>query len=439
MSENTLEMNNEEKVVIPASIALLRFCGRWAWTSYALVGIVVAAGLLLSGCSAKGSSEEAVAPTVNVQVGAAENQTIQRKVIAEATLYPLNQAAIIPKISSPVKKFYVDRNSKVHAGQLLAELENADLLGAQADGQAAVQQAEATYQAAVHKAEQDLKLSKDVLDAAQKLYDNRQTLYKEGALSAKDVDDASVALATARNQYDAAQQQFDRRVAAAALASAKGRSQSADAQVSFTKILSPIDGVVTDRPVYQGELPPAGSPLITVMDLSEVVARAHVSQQEAALLKVGDAATITVPGQPPDVKGKVTLVSPALDPNSTTVEVWVQAANPSGRLKPGGSVQVAMVAESVPHAIVIPAAALLTSTEGVTSVMVLDTDNKPHRKTVTVGIRSGGDIQILKGLQGGERVVTVGAFELDKEDEPILNKTTVQVQAPKMPEEEEEQ
>ena len=98
-----------------------------------------------------------------------------------------------------------------------------------------------------------------------------------------------------------------------------------------------------------------------------------------------------------------------------------------------------MVAESVPHAIVIPAAALLTSTEGVNSVMVLDTDNKPHRKTVTVGIRSGSDVQISKGLQGGERVVTIGAFELDKEDDPILNKTTVQVQAPKMPEEEEDQ
>jgi HlyD family secretion protein len=438
MSKHSLELSNEDKVMIPLSFAPLRSCGRRAWTSYALIGIAVATGLVASGCSAKGDAGE-VTPTVNVQVGAAEKETIQRKVIAEATLYPLNQAAIIPKISAPVKKLYVQKGSKVRANQLLAELENADLLGAQADTHGGVLQAEAVYQAAVHKAEQDLKLSKDVLDAAQKLYDSRQTLYKEGALSAKDVDDASVALATARNQYDAAQQQFDRRVAEAQVASAKGRSQSADAQVSFTKILSPIDGVVTDLPVYQGELPPAGSPLITVMDLSQVVARAHVSQQEAASLKVGDAATITVPGQPPDVKGKVTLVSPALDPNSTTVEVWVQAANPGGRLKAGGTVQVAMVAESVPNAIVIPAAALLTSPNGVTSVMVLDTDNKPHRKTVTIGIRSGSDVQISKGLQGGERVVTVGAFELDKEDEPILNKTTIQVQAPKMPEEEEEQ
>src|SRR6266849_3226360 len=296
MIELALEVNNEDKAMIPVSISPLGSCGRRAWTSYTLVGIVVVTGLLLSGCSAKGDAEEA-SPTVTVQVGAAENQTIQRKVIAEATLYPLNQAAIIPKISAPVRKLYVKKGSKVQANQLLAELENADLLGVQTDLHSGVLQAEAAYQAAVHKAEQDLKLSQDVLDAAQKLYDGRQTLYKEGAISAKDVDDAKVSLTTARNQVDAAQQQFDRRQAEALLASAKGRSQAADAQVSYTKILSPIDGVVTDRSVYQGELPPAGSPLITIMDLSEVVARAHVSQQEAASLKVGDAATITVPGQ----------------------------------------------------------------------------------------------------------------------------------------------
>jgi HlyD family secretion protein len=407
------------------------------WAANGLLLLGLAAVVSLSGCTAKPAEVEA-APTVNVQVGAAEDQTIQRTIVAQAILYPLQQASIIPKISSPVKKLYVDRGSRVHAGQLLAELENADLVGAETASKGAVQQAEATYQASVQKAEQDAKIAKDVLDAAQKLYDSRQTLYKEGAVSAKDVDDARVALATAQGQFSAAQQQADKKVAEAALYSAKGTNQSAEAQVSFTKIVSPIDGVVADRPVYQGELPPSGSPLITVMDTSSVIAKAHVSQPEAASLKVGDAATIAEPGQTP-VKGKVTLVSPALDPNSTTVEVWVQAANPGGRLRPGSSVQAVMVAESIPHAIVIPAAALLTSTDGATSVMVLDTDNKPHRKTVKVGIRNGADLQITSGLKGGERVVTIGAFELDKEDEPILNRTTIQVQSPKMPEEEEEQ
>jgi len=197
--------------------------------------------------------------------------------------------------------------------------------------------------------------------------------------------------------------------------------------------------VVTDRPVYPGETAPSGSAILTVMDLSQVIARAHVSQLEAAQLKVGDPATISVPGQGPDVKGKVSLVSPALDPNSTTVEVWVQAPNPGGRLRPGTNAKVTMVSQTVPQAIVVPTAALLTSTDGVTTVITLDTDNVPHKKKVKVGIRDGQSAQITEGLQGGERVVTVGAFELDREDDPVLAKTKIQVQAPKMPEEEEDE
>ena len=138
------------------------------------------------------------------------------------------------------------------------------------------------------------------------------------------------------------------------------------------------------------------------------------------------------------MKGKVTQVSPALDPNSTTVEVWVQASNPKGQLKPGGGATVTVVTETVPHAIVIPTAALLTDSEGQTTVMTLDTDNKPHKQKVKVGIRNPDDTQITDGLKGGERVVTVGAFQLANEDDDVLAKTTVQVQAPKVPDEDDD-
>lgn len=401
-----------------------------------LMGVALIAGFLLSGCSAKVEPE--AAPTVAVQVDAAENEPIQRKVIAEATLYPRDQAGIVPKVSSPVKKFYVDRGSSVKAGQLLAELENRDLIGAQMKSQGGYLQAEATYQTQLQKAEQDIKLAKEQLDAQQKLYDSRVALFKEGAIAAKDVEDANVALTQARNQYELALKQPDLKVAEAQLNAAKGDTASAEAQLSYTKITSPIDGVVTDRPIYPGETAPTGSPILTVMDLSQVIARSHISQGEAAQLNVGDPATISVTGQSPDVKGRVTLVSPALDANSTTVEVWVQAANPGGRLRPGTTAHVTMVAETVPHAIVVPIAALLTAPDGVISVITLDSSNVPHKVKVKVGIRDGLDAQITDGLKGGERVVTVGAFELDREDPDVLAKTKIQVQAPKMPEEEDE-
>src|ERR1035437_2958868 len=191
---------DKTKTALRDSIIYARHSG---WCPGGLIGIALVAGLLLSGCGAKEAAEEA--PTVTVQVGAAENETIERKVIADATLYPRNQAAIVPKVSAPVKKFYVDRGSKVRAGQLLAELESQDLAGSQIKSQGGYQQAEANYQMQLQKVGQDLKLAKQQLDAQQKLYDNRQALHKEGAISAKDVEDASVALTQARNQYELAQ------------------------------------------------------------------------------------------------------------------------------------------------------------------------------------------------------------------------------------------
>jgi HlyD family secretion protein len=429
------EMKMNRTKTSPFDLTTSSKAHRAIWRLAGLAGVALGAVLLLTGCKTATPSEDA--PTVTVQVGAAESQPIQLKVIADAVLYPRDQAAIVPKVIAPVKKFYVQRGSPVDKDQLLAELENQDLAGAYQKSLGGHQQAQATYDMEVQKVAQDSKLAKQTLDSAQKLYDSRQALYKEGAISAKDVEDANVALTQARNAYDLAQKQFDLKVAEAQLNAAKGDTASAEAQVSYTKILSPIKGVVTDRPNYAGETPAAGAPLITIMDLSEVVARVHISQMDAAHLKAGDEASIRVPGQGPAIKAKVTLVSPALDPNSTTVEVWVQAPNPGGRLKPGVSARVTMIAQTVPKAIVAPAAALLTATDGVTSMIVLDTDNKPHKKKVTVGIRDGGDIQITEGLQGGERVVTVGAFELDKMDD--MTKATIQVQSPKMPDEEEDQ
>lgn len=401
----------------------------------AFIGMAIA-GLFLAGCSKP--AEQEVAPTVTVQVDAAQKEPIQLKVSADAVLYPKDQAAIVPKVVSPVKKFYVERGSHVKAGQLLVELESQDLAGAHEKSVGGYQQAEATYQMEVQKVQQDLAFAKQSLDAAQKLYDSRQAMYKQGAVSAKDVEDSRLGLIQAQNQYDLAQKQSDLKVAEAQLNAAKGDTANAEAQLSYTKITSPISGVVTDRPFYDGETAPAGTPILTVMDLSQVVARSHISQQEAAHLKAGDPATITVSGQSAPVKGRVTLVSPALDPNSTTVEVWVTAPNPGDRLRPGSSVRVSMVGETVPNAIVIPVTALLTDPDGVTNVITLDTDNVPHKVKVKTGIRDGSNIQITDGLQGMERVVTVGAFELEQEDEDVLAKTKIQVQAPKMPDEDDE-
>src|SRR4029077_18756030 len=163
--------------------------------------------------------------------------------------------------------------------------------------------------------------------------------------------------------------------AEAQVAAAKGHQQSAQAQLSYAQVTSPISGVISDRPVYPGEMANAGAPLFTVIDISSVSAHANIPQTEAAYLKVGNAATITQIGTDVEIAGKVTMVSPAVDPNSTTVQVWVAAANPGERLKPGASVRVSIVAATIPNAVVVPPAAILPSSDGGTSVIVAGSDS----------------------------------------------------------------
>src|SRR5262249_18403966 len=178
------------------------------------------------------------------------------------------------------------------------------------------------------------------------------------------------------------------KAAAAQRDTAKAHEESVQTQLNYAKITSPINGTVTDRPVFVGETPQPGTPLITIMNLSQIIAKTHLSPQDAAILKVGDPANLIVPGQAP-VAGKVSQISPPLDASSTTVEVWIQAANPDGRLKPGASMRVEAIAKTVPNANVIPYSAVITGVTGNTSVIVVDSDNKPHQKLVTLGIRDG--------------------------------------------------
>src|SRR5262249_60736869 len=107
--------------------------------------------------------------------------------------------------------------------------------------------------------------------------------------------------------------------------SAEGHYRAATAQLSYSEIRSPIDGVVTDRPLYVGDLATANQPILTVMDVSSLVAKAHIPQSDAVQLRIGDPAEIKTPGAEEPAKGHVSLVSPALDPGSTTIEVWVES------------------------------------------------------------------------------------------------------------------
>src|SRR3954468_9703762 len=377
-----------------------------------LCGVLIAAAwLFLSACS---SEKPADPPTVSVQVAPVERTAIQHVVEAQAILFPLRQAAIVPKISAPVQKFLVKRGSAVREGQLLAVLENRDLSAAAQDTKGAYDQAQATYETTtaatlpeeIQKAEADAQQAQQALEAQEKVFQSRQQLFEQGALPRKELDQSRVDVTQARNQFAITKKHLDAllaigkqqelKAAAGQLESAKGKYMGAQAQLSYSEIRSPISGFITDRPLYPGEMAAAGTPLLTVMDLSSVIAKAHISQSEAAALKVGAKATMKTPGIDMPIDGIVTVVSPALDPGSTTVEVWFEAKNPKHDLKPGTSVQLSLTAETAKDALVIPLNSVLTAPDGTTTVMTAGSDARAHQTPVTLGIRNGNDVQILQ-------------------------------------------
>src|SRR5713226_5597142 len=204
----------------------------------ALLTLIVAAFLLvLIACSGEKGDKE---PTVTVQVVPVEKTTIQHVIKTQAILFPRQQAAIVSKISAPVQRFLIKRGSPVHKGQVLAILENRDLSAA----------------------------------AQEKIYQSRQQLYQEGALPRKELDQSGVEIVQARNQYSITKRHLDTlqaigrqqelKAAAGQLELAKGKYLGAEAQLSYSEIRSPIDGVITDRPLYPGEMAAVGTAVVTV-------------------------------------------------------------------------------------------------------------------------------------------------------------------------------
>ena len=400
-----------------------RLLHRLRWTLMALA----LPAALLPGCK-KAAEPETL---VTVQAEHPEVGPIFQHITADAVLAPLAQAAIEPKISAPVRKFYVQRGARVKAGQLLAVLENKDLTAAALDNKGAYVAAQAVFETTTKaqvpedtlKAETDLAQAKANLDLNQSIVKNRKQLFAEGAIPGRDLDTAQAALVQAQSAYDAAAKHYESvttvsreaalKAAQGQLTSAQGKYEGAEAQVNYSEIRSPIDGVVTDRPLFAGETATPGTPLITVMETRTLLAKAHIGQSLTQQMKVGDEAEIHVPGMDETVPAKVSLISPALDPGSTTIEVWLRIDNTSGKLKVGTPVKISITGKSLAKALKVPASAILAAANGTKSVMVIGSDGAAHRKPVTVGIQDDEDVQITSGVGTDDMVITSGSYSLD--------------------------
>jgi HlyD family secretion protein len=393
-----------------------------------LLACISLASFQFLGCEKK---EASPTPVVEVQAATVVNGSITENIEADAVLAPIAQAAIAPKITAPVRKFLVQRGSTVHAGQLLAVLENKDLAAAREDNQGSYHSALATYEVTTkaqipedfQKAELDFEQAQANLTLNQKIVESRKQLFAQGAIPGRDLDTAQAALVQAQAGYNAAKKHLDSmqsvsheaavRNAKGQLESAEGKFQGADAQLSYAEIRSPIDGVVTERPLFSGETAPSGQTLLTVMDTSTMLAKAHVPQSQAQILSIGTPAFAHIPGLDEPVEGKVTLISPALDPGSTTVEVWIKIENPKRELKAGTPVHLSIHGRTASNVPLVPKDALVKDAAGKSVLMVIGGDSIAHATPANSGIEDDTNLQILSGVKAGQQVAVAGAYALD--------------------------
>jgi HlyD family secretion protein len=354
-------------------------------------------------CHRGASEEESAQPVVSVRVAKVQVGTIAQPIELVGTITARREAALSSKISGQIAQMQLLRNRSVRAGEVLAQVEARDLAAQRAEAEAAV----TTAKDAIAPAEA-------ALENARRTYERRQGLYAKGGISRKDLESS---------QLDVANAQGALKTANSKVSESANHLASLDAQLSYSAVRAPFDGVVTDQLAYQGDFATSGSKLVTVADVSTVIVKAPLSADAVARVHAGDSASV----MPDDLPGTtlqapVSLVSRSADPQSRAVEIWVTLANPNGTLRPNAAARIIIASSATPNAVIVPTPAVTLDATNANSgtVMIVDAQSIAHEVHVTVGSHDNQRTQITGGLSGGETVVVEGNYGL-----PDKTKVTV--------------
>ena len=387
--------------------------------------------ITVAGCRSGDDQDAKV--VVNVSVTKAVAKDVPLTVNAPATVFGKDEAHISARITARVQQVLVHEGEAVKAGQMLAVLEQSDLRAQQADAAAAVRSAQAALERMQHatiplqvtQARGDLAAKKAALNLAQKVYEKRTELLKEGAISARDLETSQAELAQAQANFEAAQMNLeavekhtsaeDLQMAQNALAQIKAKEAFAAANLSFSEIRSPFAGTVTDQLVFPGDLANPGTQLFTVADLAMAVARAQVDPDQVSLVKMGQSCAFrpNQDGEGSVRRGKISVINQAVDPARRTVEVWCQIPNRGGALKSGFFGSVSIEVGTAAHAVVVPLSAIEFQ-EGTDhgKVYVVDGQHIAHLTQVTAQRLNDQEVRILSGVSAGEVVITTGEYDM---------------------------
>ncbi|MGI4792448.1 MAG: efflux RND transporter periplasmic adaptor subunit [Janthinobacterium lividum] len=268
------------------------------------------------------------------------------------------------------------------------------------------------------------------------------TLYSDGLVAQKDVEAARLAVQTAAAQAAAQQQSVDAQretvrsqqlallaaeaarlqnivkqkdveVAQQQVKNAKGALATLRAQAALYTIHSPLTGTVFSIGASLGENVDTAAKLITVVNLDTLQLQIAVPAEAARQVHVGQPVSFRVDGLPGKVfMGAVSALTTQVDPASNTVQAFAVIRNPRHELADDAYAKVQITVQKHSSALLIPQGAVLRDAGGQVNVVVVGADTIAHLKEVKTGLTQGGIVEILSGIQPGERVVTTGSYGL---------------------------
>lgn len=356
---------------------------KW-WIALAVIAVIVIAWLLLSG----GKKEE----TVSFDSAKVENTSISTSITATGTIEPVTSVTVGTQVSGIVAKLYVDYNSVVRKGQVIAELDRTNLIS------------ELNAQKA------NLASAQSALNYRQANYNRYQTLYDKGLVSADEFENAKL-------QYLQAKEQ---------VASSKESVQRAQTNLGYATITSPIDGVVLSKSVEEGQTVAASfntPELFTIaQDLTDMRVIADIDEADIGGVKEGQRVSFTVDAFPDDkFEGAVTQVrqQATTESNVVTYEVVISAPNKDLKLKPGLTANVTIFTLEKNNVLAVPAKALRFHPNDALlqkgeSIDDCEGDHKLWTKEgnvfkahkVEVGTSNGVLTEITSGIAAGTEVLT---------------------------------
>ncbi len=356
--------------------------------------LLVAFLVFFGGCNNTDSKNagQVSQPETQVTTTTAKKGHIAKILSLTGTLIAFQEVRVTSKIPEKVQGVLVDVGSRVKPGDTLIQLEQRELA------------------LAVDQAEAGLANAKANLEICKTTFNRLDNLLKDKAISTMKYDDAKARLDIARAQV---------RQAGAALASAKEQLQN-------TIITSPIHGVVARKNVEVGEVvsPPImpGKALLDVVDIRYVKTMVKVSENRVKEVSIGQETTITADGFPGEFfPGRISKISPIVDPRSRTFEVEVLIPNPESKLKPGMFARVELVLAKRTDVVMVPLKAVTQKDKS--QVVFLAANGVARACDVKLGISDGVDVEVISGVTEGDKVIVQGNLGL-KDGARIILKTS---------------